>query len=231
MLPYLHSYPRLIGATVMKAAVIVFTWVCAIILAPTISRADLVLSYDVNIVQTSVNVGDTIDWQVFATISGTPNGSNLGIAQVSVTLQESLNETLTPGTVDPAFAGYANQSGGTPFPGGLLAVGANHFPGQFAGAVGNGTTGSFLIASGQYTATQAGIHTLQGVVADASKYFSALGQTTAAAPSYDTVSFGSDSVTVTAVPEPSSLVLTGIAALGAWRLRRRKAATLVAAGS
>jgi hypothetical protein len=211
-------------AIVMKAVVSLLAVFCGLLMAPAAAQADLVLTYDVNIVQTSVNVGDTIDWQVFATVAGTPNvGSNFGIAQLSVNLGESEGETMTPGTVGPSFALYANQSGGIPSGTGLNLIGANTLNENFP-TVGGGAGGMFLLASGQYTVTQAGIHTLQAAASgDSNLFFSVDGQGLGSATPYDSVTYNFDTVAVTGVPEPSSLLLTGLAAMGAWRLRRRKA--------
>jgi hypothetical protein len=208
----------------MKSVIPRVVLICAVILAPSVVSADLVISYDVNIVQTSINVGDTIDWQVFANVTGAPNvGSNLGIAVASLDLVESQSNSMTSGTVGPSFAAYTFQSGGTPGPTGLTSVGATMLN-QNIFAVAPGAGGSFLLASGQYVATTAGVHTLQAALRDASRYFSAGGQAAGVAPFFDVVNFGSDSVTVNAVPEPSSLLLAGLAALGGWRIRRRRLA-------
>jgi hypothetical protein len=206
----------------MKAVVSMVALLCGLLMAPALASADLVMNYQVNILQTSVNVGDTINWELFANISGTPNvGTNNGIATASVNLVESQSNTMTPGTIGPAFSNYDLQQGGTPNGTGLGSVGVTEFS-QNAGVTGTSTPASLLLASGSYVATTAGVHTLQSQFAAATRYFSAPGQAFGSSVAYDQVFFGSDSVTVNAVPEPSSLVLVSLAAIGGWRVRRRQ---------
>ncbi|QDT55830.1 hypothetical protein Pan44_38780 [Caulifigura coniformis] len=198
---------------------------CALLLMPASASADLILSYDVNIVQTQVNVGDTIDWQIFATVSGTSNvGGNFGLARASVSLQDSFSETIAPGTIASAFSfpgGYSFPNGGATMPSGLYNLGTLAIEQNALNAA--TSPGSYLLASGQYVVTQLGVHTLTALAGpDPSTYFTAAGQGNGDALIYNQTNFGFD--TVNAVPEPSSLVMCGLAAFGGWRLRRRRAA-------
>jgi len=198
----------------------------ALSLSSAVASADIIMNFDVNILQTTANVGDTINWELFARVTGTPNGglTNFGIAQASVNLRDSLNETLLPGAVGSAFSTYDGRSGGIPDPPELSLIGAFDFQ-QDAGTAGAGVNpASVLLASGQYTLTQAGIHTLSATPSgDTNQFFSLAGQLGFSAPNYDNVIYGFDSITVAGVPEPSSLILAG-AAFGAWTMRRRRAA-------
>jgi hypothetical protein len=190
---------------------------------PETASAALVLDYVVDIVESGpVVVGSTIDWTITAAVSGTPDsGSNFGIATLSVDVSDSLGETLSAGTIGTSFAGYEFSDGGTFDDPVLRFIGALDLT-QNAATVGD-SPGSFLLASGSYTVTQVGTHTLQAMAnVDTSMYFTAAGQDNGDASPYDSVNFGSDSVEV--VPEPSSLAMMGLAALSPlwYRIRRRR---------
>jgi len=162
-----------------------------LVFIPAAASAALILDYDVNIVQSgSVVVGSSIDWEVFATVSGTPDsGSNFGIATSSVSLSDSFSESLSAGTIGSSFS----------------------------------AAGSFLLASGSYTLTQEGLHTLQALVTvDTSTYFTAAGQSNMSSVAYDQVNFGSDTIQAVAVPEPSSLAVLALGTCAFWLLRRRR---------
>lgn len=195
-------------------------------LIPGRASAAMMLDYSVNIVQAGpVPVGSTVDWELFVTVSGTPEtGDNFGIATASVNLvNEPFNEPLGPGTIDPAFAGYPFQSGGTFNAPVLQSIGALQLT-QDESSVGL-NSGSFLLASGSYEATQEGLHTLRALMSvDDSTYFTEAGQLNFQASVYDIVTFGSDSV-MAAVPEPCSLAVLGLGACGFWLIRRRRQKT------
>lgn len=176
------------------------------------AQAALVLEYVVDIVEPGpVALGSTINWQLSASVSGTPDsGGNFGIAALSVNLSDSLSETLSPGTISPAFSGYDLDSGGTFLAPDLRFIGALQDQ-QGASTVGVNTTGTFLLATGSYVVTTPGIHTLQaseppGV--DSSYYFTAALQNDFNASEYGQITFGSD--TVTAIPEPSGVLMIGL---------------------
>ncbi|MCA9026676.1 MAG: PEP-CTERM sorting domain-containing protein [Planctomycetaceae bacterium] len=207
--------------------------VCAYFGIAGSTQAALSLSYDVNIVEAGpVALGSTINWEVYATVAGAPDvGSNFGIAQASVTIGDSFGETMSTGTVSPAFQAAAPgfNSGGT-YNGGTMQlelIGAFDFT-QDGNTVGNAGPGSFLLASGSYVVTQLGTHTLQAfATADQSTYFTAAGQSGFLGSPYDGgVTFGSDSIVVQAavVPEPASLTMLGLACLGGGivQVRRRR---------
>ena len=205
-----------------------FPLACCLLLGlavvPGSARGDLMLQYDVTIVQAGpVAVGSEIDWEIRAEISGAPNvGSNFGIAQLSVDLEDSHQETLSAGTIDVLFAGYEFQSGGTFNTPKLQFIGALDLT-QSGTTVGD-SSGSLLLGTGSYTVTQTGLHTLQAFVnVDPSTYFTAAAQSNANASPYDVITFGSDSIQV--VPEPSSLGPLGLVACAACGMRRRRQKT------
>ena len=182
-----------------------------LVFIPAAASAALILDYDVNIVQSgSVVVGSSIDWEVFATVSGTPDsGSNFGIATSSVSLSDSFSESLSAGTIGSSFSGYDFSSGGTFNAPQLQFIGAFDLT-QSAATAGT-AAGSFLLASGSYTLTQEGLHTLQALVTvDTSTYFTAAGQSNMSSVAYDQVNFGSDTIQAVAVPEPSSLAVLAL---------------------
>ena len=176
---------------------------------PSAADAAIILDYDVNIVQAGpVPVGSTIDWEIFVTVSGTPDsGANFGIVGAVVDPVDSFGETLSPRTIGPSFAGHEFKNGRTLNPPELQSIGALQlFQGPSTVDL---SPSSFLLATGSYTLTQEGPQTLLALMNqfDDSLYYTAPVQPSFQGSMYDQVNFGSDTFLVNAIPEPSGLAL------------------------
>jgi len=169
-------------------------------------------------------VGDTVDWSVYVQTDNSTS-DNYGIANLDVTLAESQAESLSAATAyGPEFSNppYSFRSPGTPSGSSLVGISATEFSNSGnAAQIGGG--GPDLFASGSYTATVLGSHTLTA------SFFSVADHWNAAAPAMTLSSFnvnpGSVNFNVNAIPEPTTIVmLLGLAAgIGplCWRRRAR----------
>lgn len=191
--------------------------------------ADVIIDYSVDIVESGpVMAGTVINWNIFVTVT-TSDATNFGIATAAIDLQDSFLETLDPGTVDGAFpaAGYFLTSGGAYNAGtnkleNIGASSVNQSVNSF-GQDGN-SLGPFVLATGSYAVNQVGLHSLSTVSsASLSRYYTAAGQALGDSSVYDNVTFGSDSILVTAVPEPGSgIILFALGLFGLAKRRRRQ---------
>ncbi len=202
------------------------------------SASGEIINYRVEVTPAGpVTPGTAVNWSLYTFVTGSTN-SNFGIASLDINLNDSTGDALTAGTVGAPFTDYAIpfgfNSGGTEVGGGLTGIGASLFSQNSAaeqidningGIVtgGGSQLQEILLASGIYTATTPGLHTLTPSAGTSlSRYFTAASQPLGLASTYSSQNFISDSFTVTAVPEPSSLVfLIGAAGVfGALRCRR-----------
>lgn len=188
--------------------------------------------FDITTDSTSYNVGDVVSWEVRFSILNS-DGTNFGIETLALNLQDSFNETLTPGTVNTAAAPLGfdryTTSGGTFDPGGrlLLDIGAALLTQSNAHVVGADTSivsGSVLndlqLATGTFTATAVGNHTLIGTRGSVNNFFTAEGQRVGDGTAYTTVTFNNADFTV-AVPEPGAAVACSVLS-GIFLFRRRR---------
>ena len=200
-----------------------------LIFASSARAADV--RFDITTNSTSYNVGDVVSWEVRFSILNSDT-TNFGIETLALNSQDSFNETLITGTVNTAAAPLGfdryTTSGGT-FDVGtsrLLEIGATIFNQNNSQVVGADTSivaGSVLndlqLATGSFTATAVGNHTLIGTAGSANNFFTAAGQAVGNGTAYTAVTFNNADFTV-AVPEPGSAVVCS--ALGGILLFRRR---------
>jgi hypothetical protein len=192
--------------------------------------ADVILAFDIEVDKANYIVGEEVNWSVMVSLPESDN-TNFGIASAAFSLEGSRGEMLRPGAVGDTFAGYSFSSGGTTSGDRLIEAGATLFVQNDALVVGadpdniaESSLGPFLLVSGSYTPMEFGDHTLSLSSRDSSpsQYFTARGQFLEGGTQlYDDVRFGSVAFSVSAVPEPSMLVLLG-AGVGAGLLVRRR---------
>lgn len=162
-------------------------------------------------------VGGTVNWSLTATV--TDFSDNFGINTISADLDSSV-DTLTAASV-VGFSGYANRTGGSPAGGDLFDIGAILFQQDSNVVLGaSGNLGPHLLASGSFTATTQGSHTLTASAGSLNNYFTEAGQANALGGVF-TVNDGSVRYTVSAVPEPGSFAVLGVVALLGFTRRRR----------
>ncbi|APZ95887.1 PEP-CTERM sorting domain-containing protein [Fuerstiella marisgermanici] len=181
-----------------------------------------VLTFTVNVDQDTISIGQSVDWQIFATVSDS-SSDNFGIASIGADLQDSTSDALVPGTIGAPFSDYDFLSGGTVNGFGQLeAIGATLF-GYDAGkveAADGSLLGPLLLASGSYSPLTVGSHSLSAMPTSASnEYFDSITGIGSSTP-FDFGVHVSDTFTVTAVPEPSTTLAIGVLAV-AFALRRR----------
>ena len=165
------------------------------------------------------NIGDTVNWAISATASGVAAG-NFGIQNIAVDMNDSGAHALTPGTIGAPFADYNFPTGGTPVGvGNLTEIAATLFTYNAAAAEApfGGLLGPLELATGSFTAANSGTLSLSD--GSANRFFTS----TIVAP-IDVADFGTQFVnanySVTAVPEPGSFAMFGVALIGLARRRR-----------
>lgn len=193
------------------------------------ANADVNISYSVDILESGpVTAGSVINWTIYTTVTSS-DSTNFGIATPAIDLQDSFLEILNPGAVNGDFtaaAGYFLPSGGLYNAGTneLENIGVTSFN-QSATSLGqdNGSLGPFVLATGSYTVNRVGVHTLSTVSsASFSRYYTAANQPLGSSSVYDNVLFGSDSILVTAIPEPGSgIILLSLGLICLAKRRRR----------
>ena len=189
----------------------------------------------------NVAVGSTLDWTLSYVVSDVTT-ANLGVRQAIVDLRNetvpsmgaNVSETMTPANFIVPFS-FAFTSPGTVEADGLREVGytvVSYNPGLIAGEDGN--LGPHAFATGSYTVTTAGVHTLSlSEAIPSSNYFTAATNTDFR--NYDTI-ITTSSATVTVVPvgvpEPGSMMLASTllfpGVMAVRRRRRKRTADLTA---
>jgi hypothetical protein len=192
------------------------------------------LTFTVNVIQSTVNIGQTVNWELFVTVSGS-TASNFGIAAATANLTESAGVALSAGTIGTPFSDYSFSSGGTGGGGGTLTeIGASLFTQNNATVEArdpaNGGTvpglGPLMLASGSFTAGGPnGLHTLSATAGSLNQFFTATGQFLGGGSQNFALVFQNDTYTVgpAGVPEPASWLLAstlGVPVVVS-RLRRR----------
>ncbi len=193
-------------------------------------RADII---DIQILtdKASYLTNETVHWRVVLNLRD-QSASNFGIASIAINLQDSRGDQLSTGVVNTApaplgFGGYSFRSGGTwnAASGSLLEVGAVMFvqnSESVVGRTGINPTNGIQLASGSYSPTTLGIHELTGALGSSNTYFTGPNQFLGAGDiTFSQLNFEFASFTVSAVPEPSSLVLCSLGGIYLESRRRR----------
>lgn len=208
----------------MKTCILTLTLFLTALFATTNSNAALI-TFDVNIVDDTVQVGDTIDWEIFVTVSNS-DANNFGIATVSANLTDTIGDMLNAGTISAPFTDNGFTSGGTVSGNQLVELTSVSFiQSNFTtDGIEGANLGPHLFAFGSYVPTTIGTHTLEVSAGSANLQYTAANQFNGAGTvDFDTV-FNSAMFNVsesTAVPEPSSCAVLALASMcGIFRRRR-----------
>ena len=174
-------------------------------------RADMV-TFVVDIQQTTVTAGQAVDWRLVASVSQ-QSADNWGISNLSVNLWDSFGETLVPASVGSSFSSYTFFSGTFDSSNKkLVEIAATLIQQSDLNAqainplnsMANKNLGPLLVATGQYAPATTGLHTLSAEAGSLNSFFTSRTQFLGSGRDF-TVGFESDAFTVTAVPEPSCL--------------------------
>jgi hypothetical protein len=201
--------------------------------------ANVVLHINIETDKTTYNLSETVNWTLGVRTEVTAGESMLGIAGLSIFLDESQAEVLSPGTIDAAWnADYPIRDGGTvsgvdPSMLEKIEVLTNIF--GPTGAIGTPSPGFTTLATGAYTATVLGSHTLSTstpVPADQGYFTTLISGTLGGITSFANADINNGSVDFTVVPEPGAtklfMVVVLATMLGACVHRRSKRVTAAA---
>jgi hypothetical protein len=183
------------------------------LLSPSVGRAEMVMFY-VTTDKASYDPGEMVQWQILFDVGNSTSTTNFGVSALSVNLEDSFGNTLSTGVINkstsPSFLAYDFSDAGTwDGPNAkLYEITVLEFAQSLdvVGRHGN-QLNNILFASGSFTPTTAGMHTLLGSQGSTNTYFTAANQNFFAATTYESISFANATFNVTAVPEPSSILL------------------------
>ncbi len=200
----------------------------AILLIAAVSQAhgDLV-TIMVEVDAPIFSAGDSVDWRILATVSNVSN-DNFGIATLAVNLNDSRNDVLSPATaIGAPFSDYFTFNGQFEVSTSTLLEITASLSSQNSSLVEgispaidpNSNLGPLLLASGSYMPT-IGSHELTASAGSANLFFTAAGQLNGAGTRDFDMAFQSANFNVSAVPEPSSLMMFSVGVVVMMRRRR-----------
>ena len=200
----------------------------AILLIAAVSQAhgDLV-TIMVEVDAPIFSAGDSVDWRILATVSNVSN-DNFGIATLAVNLNDSRNDVLSPATaIGAPFSDYFTFNGQFEVSTSTLLEITASLSSQNSSLVEgispaidpNSNLGPLLLASGSYRPT-IGSHELAASAGSANLFFTAAGQLNGAGTRDFDLAFQPANFVVSAVPEPSSLMMFSVGVVVMMRRRR-----------